>query len=316
MFLDLLPSQNNEVKTQSVLQPISAEIQKPLQLSFQVKPSTPSTLQSNPANFSFSTPQATSITSQAKNLFNIASTTQQQSTLFGDNQPESQTLFGGQASITPIKAPSASKPVLDQISITPISKNQASIKGFGEDRYSTIFSALNAPQHTSAMPAQVKPIVISTPTNKTLLEKNVAAPTPILEMSAISKPEITGGAKPENIAITKSETFISKPLPSSGPKPEVSVVSKPAPELAKIDTEAILKKMIKEDCISLETELRNLTQKSKTVNVHLGSETDKSEMLSIIQNLEEFLQEISEISVGEHSEVRNISILIYYYDCI
>lgn len=272
------------------------------QLSF--KAATSTAVPSNTAGLSFSS-QVTSSTSKSTNLFSFAAptSTQAQSSLFGASQMQPTALFGGQSSITPIKMQSSAKPLLEDISITPISKTQQSnTRKPSDDKYSSIFSALSTPQNTVSLPVQVKPIVVSTPADKTVLEKKMGTPSPF------PKSDMSVGYKTESNVMSKPVTkpVLSKPTGPSASKTEMSVIQKPAPELSKVDTEAILQKMIKEDCISLEAELKMLSQKTRAVNINLGSESDKVEMLNIIQNLEEFLEEISEISIGEHSEVGEV----------
>lgn len=201
--------------------------------------------------------------------------------------------------------------MFDQISITPISKGQAvNPKGRVDDTYSSIFSALNA-QSTATVPVQMKPIVISMSTNKTAVGKNH---TPSNEVAMSSKPDASIASKPEVSVVEKSEgTLISKPKATLKSKPEVALTTKSTPDPLKFDTEAILQKMIKEDSLSLDAELRAIIQKGKMVNINLGTEADKIEMLNVIQNLSEFLEEISEISVGEHSEVREVYTIIFFF---
>lgn len=268
------------------------------QLSFKAVAST--SISSNTTGFSLSS-QVTSSMSKTTNLFSFtpASITVQP-LLFGAGQIQPR--FEDQSAVTPVKIHSPTKPLLEDISTISISKSQQSnTKSLSDDKYSSIFSSLSTPQNTASLPTQVKPIVISTPANKTVVENKIATPTPTI---AFAKPDLAIGYKTESNIMNKPvTTFLSKLIDSSVSNTEVNVISKPDPELSKIDTDDILQQMIKEDCISLEAELKNVGQKTKSININLGSESDKIEMLNIIRNLEEFQEDISEISIGELSEV-------------
>lgn len=208
--------------------------------------------QPNLINFSMSTPQQTSNTTQSIPLFMI--------------QP--------QAGLKQIQQPQS------EISITPIAKAgqpQANSKTHTDDtKYGSIFSVLNTPQPSTTLPVQVKPIVISAP-NKTTVEKKALY---TIEPPVSSTFATTGKAKSDLAATTKASS-----------------------DAQKIDTEAILQKMIKEECVCLENELKAVLQKGRMINIDVGSEAEKMDMLKTIEHLEEFCKEISEISLGEKSEV-------------
>lgn len=270
----------------------------------QIKIPTSVISESHPVGSSFSSSQVTPTTTQTTNLFSFTSTPNQvQPLLFGGKQP-TQSLAGGQASLMPIKPKTTVQPppFLEQISITPVTQPTKTVV---DDKYSSIFSSLHSQPSSSVASTQLKPIVISTPPNKSALENKAAFPmsTPKGKLTLISKPEVSISARTEVDTQAKPEaTNLQQAETTRVLKPEATVVS----ETSKIDTESMLKMMIKDECIALEGEVKAVIQKGKRININLGSDTDKIEMLNIIQNLEEFVEEILEISVGEHSEVSGI----------
>lgn len=275
------------------------EIQKKSQNELPSNPlpkSTTSSVPSDQISFSFSAPPVTSTTPS-----------QMQNSLFGGNS-QSHILFGGQSTLTPIKSQTSANPSFEQTSSMSISKSQtATDKSFSSDKYTSIFSALKTSQSSVTIPSQPKPVILSTPTNKSSNLQQFSAFN--LSTATQSKSEESVVKKIDSPSVTKQDnTFSSISGVSSVHKSEV--VARPIPESSKIETEIILQDMIKEECHSLEAELRVMTQKGKTININVGSEDDKIELLDLVSNLEEFLDEITEISAGENSEVRNNILLL------
>lgn len=281
---------SHQSNTESQINSETESILKP-----QPKPTTVSAMSASPISFSFSAPPGTSITPS-------------QNTLFGGKSSQPQLLFGGQSSLTPIKSQPAANPTFEQTNSTPISKIQTtSAKNLSNDKYTSIFSALKTSQSSVPVPTQVKPIILSTPTNKTSNLQQFPAFN--LSTTTQSKSEETVLKKLESPSVTKQENTLSS-ISEVSSVHKSDVPSRPTSESSKIETEIMLQNMIKEECHSLAAELRLMTQKGKKININLGSGDDKIELLDIINNLEEFLEEITEISAGEYSEVRTYFFII------
>lgn len=68
--------------------------------------------------------------------------------------------------------------------------------------------------------------------------------------------------------------------------------------------EAQLEHKIVEDALKLETELKILLHKAKSVNINIGSDVELTEMVQSTNTLKEFVDEIVENTNGQNSEVR------------
>lgn len=164
-----------------------------------------------------------------------------------------QTLYGGQATITPIKPQFSNKPT-DKI---PPS-----------DKYASIFSSLNPP----AAPISLEP------------------------------------SKPSEISFTPP-----KPTKTIAPAKEVIIQPKSKPADAnKGEVDALLKKMILEECISIEAELNALLHKGRIINVNIGTEQEKLDLINRVKALEDFIKEIVDVSLGEIAEVCRVSHSVHY----
>ncbi|KAJ8926734.1 hypothetical protein NQ314_020851 [Rhamnusium bicolor] len=191
--------------------------------------------------FSFAAAQSTAV-SQAP-TFGATVLTQPQptyrapSSLFGKT-PESKPLFEVQSVLTPInpQQPTTQASIFGgQTLLTPISKPQTNVttNNPASVKYSSIFSALNAP---APMPVatQSKPIVISTrPTSKST------------ELPA-----------EEQVEVPPKATISTK-----------SVESVPAVDIkVKSEIDPLLARMVKDECISLESELQAILHQGRLVH--------------------------------------------------
>ncbi|KAF7278074.1 hypothetical protein GWI33_008840 [Rhynchophorus ferrugineus] len=182
--------------------------------------------------------------------------------------PNSAGPFGDQVQITPIKATSLFG---GQTLVTPATKPSTDSVATVEkpatttEKYASIFAALNTPSTAQPTPAaSVKPILVTT------------------------KPE----AKPVQ-DVTPQQSM------KATTKSEIDLVT---PEL-KAETAAILSQMIKDEWYILETELRFLLKQCQSVKISLGSDQEKIDMVDQIENLQSFLKEAVDISVGQSSEI-------------
>ncbi|XP_018561339.1 nuclear pore complex protein Nup214 [Anoplophora glabripennis] len=197
-------------------------------------------------------------------------------TLFGAKPTDNKPLFGGQTTLTPIKPQqSAAQPSFGgQTFITPINKQQtgtANVTVNPAEKYSAIFSALNTP---TAIPA--------TTDNKTITIPilNIPKPAPPVEQSVAAQ---------QNVSVTSVK-------PVEPPKPVANLKIKE-------ETDVLLAQMLRDESTSLESELKALLHQGRLVNITIGSEDEKIELVTKIEYLQEFIKEIVDISIGENAEV-------------
>nr|XP_023012697.1 nuclear pore complex protein Nup214 [Leptinotarsa decemlineata] len=255
----------------------------------------------------FGTPQQ-AVSFEAKNVNSqslIKSSLQPQTSLFGSSvskptasehqltfsnpgdslfapKTETQALFSGQPSFSLTKTSQASSFTIGDTVIIPVSKVQT--PEITNSKYSSILAALNNP--TSTPSTLNKPVIISE------LPRHVSTSIP-------------------------TSTQVS-PLTSTpqAPRDEVKVIAKPAKQISdpketvdekvKQETDAIIAKMVKDECLALEFELKALLHQGRKVNINIGSDHEKIEMLKQMKLLEEFIKEIVDISCGEYAEVHNL----------
>lgn len=184
-----------------------------------------------------------------------------------DNKP----LFGGQP-LTPIKPHQITAQPLfgGQTFITPMNKQQTTTVNPAE-KYSVIFSALNTP---TAIPSPVDSKAIIIPT------QNIPKPAPPVEQSMVVR---------QNVPVAPVK-------PAEAPKPAVNLKIKE-------ETDVLLAQMLRDESTSLESELKALLHQGKLLNINIGSEDEKVELVTKIEYLQEFIKEIVDISIGENAEV-------------
>lgn len=192
-------------------------------------------------------------------------------TLFGAKPTENKPLFGGQATLTPIKPQqSTTQPLFGgQTFIAPIGKQQASTASTVNtaEKYSTIFSALNTP-----VTVESKSVVIPT--------QNIWQPAQPPEQPVLVQPKV-------NTTPVRS---------AEPPKPTANLKIKE-------ETDILLAQMLRDESISLESELKALLHQGRLLNINVGSEEEKVELVMKIESLQEFIKEIVDISIGENAEV-------------
>lgn len=194
-------------------------------------------------------------------------------TLFGAKPTETKSLFGGLTTLTPIKPQqSAAQPLFgSQSFMTPISKQQPASTVNTAEKYSAIFSALNVPATITPL-AESKPIVIP--------GQSISKPAPPAEQPVVLQPKIC-----------------TTPVkPAEPPKPVANLKLKE-------ETDVLLAQMLRDESTSLESELKALLHQGKLLDVNIGSEDEKVELVTKIESLQDFIKEIVDISIGENAEV-------------
>lgn len=210
------------------------------------------------------------------------------SSLFG-KPIDSKPFFGSQVTITPVVKPQPQSQTPTEISssaslfgnaslsLTPVSKPTSTSTGGGE-KYSSIYAALKTPSALPAPTPDMKPIIIS------------------------AKPEA-----PFNRPTTESVAIPETPKSAISETPRSNVDVKVAvEEKVKLETEALLAKMVREECLALESELKALLHQGRRININIGSEEEKIKMVKDLHNLRDFIKEIVDVSLGESAEVSDI----------
>lgn len=183
------------------------------------------------------------------------------------------TLFGGQTLITPVTKPTVTTS-LAQVPVQATTATSVEKTLPANEKYSSIFSSLGAsiaPQVPAAA-APVKPIVIN----------------------AFTQPKTEVKEKPTPEIVPKQDTF-NKLIP----KQETEVVD---PDL-KFESSAMFNQMIKDEWLIMDTELKVLLKQCLKVKVDCGTEQEKVDMVLQIDNLEKFVKEAIDISIGQSSEI-------------
>ncbi|KAJ8958878.1 hypothetical protein NQ318_019645 [Aromia moschata] len=203
-------------------------------------------------------------TSQPKVLSQPQPTFAPSGNLFGAKPAEGKPLFGAQVTLTPINPQQPASLFGGQTLITPISKPQVSAPVTAPS--SDKYAAVfSAMSAPAPAPAHSKPIVISTS----------AAP--------------------------KSES-VEQPKPAA-PAPRAAEAKPTSDAKIKGEKEALLAQMIRDECVSLESELKALLRQGRSSKVDVGTEEEKTEMVLKVEALQQFVKEIVDISVGENAEV-------------
>lgn len=104
---------------------------------------------------------------------------------------------------------------------------------------------------------------------------------------------------------------VAKPLfPKTEAKPTVVITPQAAQEakaapspVTSEDTENLINKMILEECHALETELKNVIRVARAVKIDLGPDEEGVDLVNNIDELQQFLDEITEITNGQVAEV-------------
>uniref|UniRef100_A0A6P7FM32 Nuclear pore complex protein Nup214 n=1 Tax=Diabrotica virgifera virgifera TaxID=50390 RepID=A0A6P7FM32_DIAVI len=227
--------------------------------------------------------------------------------------PPGQSLFdkslGPQVTITPVKQqPQISAPSIfgGAVTLTPVKSQPQNVET--SEKYSAIYSALKAPSMIPA-PADPRPILIATKQEG----QPVGAHPVLADPRSAPMPELVA---PEPIKFPTAEApriivtpKTAKNVPHDVPKTTMPQIQKTDvdPKLAideqvKGETQAILTKMVKEECLALESELKALLHQGRKINVNIGNENEKIMMIKELQDLQEFVKEIVDVSLGESAE--------------
>ncbi|XP_056648879.1 nuclear pore complex protein DDB_G0274915 isoform X1 [Diorhabda sublineata] len=185
-----------------------------------------------------------------------------------DNIP----LFGSQVTLTPVKAqPQSTLTFGCTVSVTPVNTQPKGTQS--NDKYSSIFAALKTPTPV----ADAKPILVSTKTEPQ------SPQTPKIVTPEIQTPET--------------------------PKSEASKVVDPKlviDEKVKGETQALFAKMVKDECICLESELKAVLHQGRSIDINIGTNEEKIMILKEIQDFQDFIKEIVDVSLGESAEIHSL----------
>ncbi|XP_050514328.1 nuclear pore complex protein Nup214 [Diabrotica virgifera virgifera] len=231
--------------------------------------------------------------------------------------PPGQSLFdkslGPQVTITPVKQqPQISAPSIfgGAVTLTPVKSQPQNVET--SEKYSAIYSALKAPSMIPA-PADPRPILIATKQEGQPVGAHPVLPdprsVPMPELVALEPIKFPTAEAPRIIVTPKT----AKNVPHDVPKTTMPQIQKTDvdPKLAideqvKGETQAILTKMVKEECLALESELKALLHQGRKINVNIGNENEKIMMIKELQDLQEFVKEIVDVSLGESAEVHSL----------
>ncbi|CAG9838675.1 unnamed protein product [Diabrotica balteata] len=221
---------------------------------------------------------------------------------------------GPQVSITPVikQQPQISAPSIfgGAITLTPVKSQPQNVET--SEKYSAIYSALKAPSMIPA-PADPRPILIATkqegqpisahpvltdPRSATIPE--LVAPEPIKFPTAEAPRVIVTPKTTKNVAHDVQKTTTPQ-IQKTDVDPKLAI-----DEQVKGETQALLTKMVKDECLALESELKALLHQGRKINVNIGSESEKMMMIKELQDLQEFVKEIVDVSLGESAEVHSL----------
>lgn len=210
------------------------------------------------------------------------------------------------------------KPTLPTSSVTPLtqSKQSAFVPPAAQNILEqNVFSNLQStpavaqasrpPQPQSLCGGQatitpIKPQFSNKPVEKVALDKYASL------FSSLNAPAASLAFEPPKPA----EVFFTPPKPVQNIEPTKEVTVQPRSKLVdteKADVDALLAKMIQEECISVESELNALLHKGRTITITIGTEEEKLDLINSVKALEEFIKEIVDVSLGEVAEVCSVS---------
>ncbi|KAG5897453.1 hypothetical protein JTB14_002714 [Gonioctena quinquepunctata] len=200
---------------------------------------------------------------------------------------ENPPLFGGQTTLAATTSPKSSAPSfkIGETVITPATIAQIPTTS---DKYASIFGALNTPT-SIPLASQSKPITVPGVPNSAPSAMPLSLQKPLTSTPQIPKAELKIPGKPT----------IPPARQVSDPKAVVD-------EKLKGETDALLAKMVKDECVALESELKALLHQGRRVRIDVGNNDEKLEMLNQMEALQEFIKEIVDISLGENAEVHNL----------
>ncbi|CAH1186741.1 unnamed protein product [Phyllotreta striolata] len=191
-----------------------------------------------------------------------------------DKSVENKPAFGAPSNLVPVKpqphTEASSVHTLfknPSISLTPIAKTPT-VPGENQ-KYSPIFSALQTPI------AESKPAVVSSQT-----------------VAVSEAPETQIPRTPKNMALDVTKGNVD--------------VKTAVGEKVKIETEALLANMVRDECLALESELKALLHQGRKININIGTDDEKTVMVEKLEDLKEFIKEIVDISLGESAEIHTL----------
>lgn len=247
--------------------------------------SLPQTISQPPqSTFTFSTQN----TNQPASILNIPKPSAPPNTTIFSKPAENKPLFGGQITVTPVKPqPQGSFMFGSSVSVTPV--NTPPQDTASNEKYASIIAALKAPL-AKPVPVDTKPILISTKTE----------PQP---------------PQPPKIVTPETSRFVSNTQTTVTPETPKSTISETSravdPQLVidekvKGETQALFAKMVKDECICLESELKAILHQGRNININIGSNEEKVMMLKEMQGFQDFIKEIVDVSLGESAEIHTL----------
>lgn len=104
---------------------------------------------------------------------------------------------------------------------------------------------------------------------------------------------------PPNSAVTAT-------IPAANAAVAAVITQQPNETSVQEDSDILISKLIREECEILETELKALLHKGRTLKINLGTDSEAVSLVHGANALEEFLQEVNETSSGQAAEVHSL----------